>query len=1851
MKIQGRRLAYLKRLKLHQVWLLAILIVQPVLLQAQNYCTPTASNVGNFGIGIANVTLGSISNNTGNPNPNAIYTDFSQSLGTSAAPGAFVSYTLVAGNSNNTRFSIFVDWNKDGVFGVGTSEQVMLSGTINPNASTSGSFQVPIGQAAGVYRVRIVGDLGGQNINPCVVLLSGDVEDYSLVVTSPAVDIMGFSTNTIPVFGNNAVQLLVANLSSSTTINSYEIGYRLDNGPTVIESLTSQNLAAGGFKSHTFSTLLNVSNPGTYTLKVWARDPNGLGAGNTSNDTVYRTFKVCFPISGNFTINPNGVGANNYTTFSAAVADLVDCGINGPVRYTVAAGTYNEQFTIPFIDGSSATNTITFDGGDGNNLTRILSFNTVDNNDRHVVRIDGAAYVEFRNLSIRSTGANVGWPVHIKANSQYIKFAKNLIQTSDFNTQNANANLIPVCISGSNTSYSTSANNTNNIFIDSNTIRGGYFNLTTWGGGSSTNNYDIWVRRNVHEAFYLYGVYAVNLSNIHIQWNEFTQRNTNTTGGYGISLSSINSSGNLITEVEGNLIHRVFQYGLYFTSVNNNGQRGKVVNNLAGAGLINTSSSTAYFSSCSNLDIWHNTFVNPAATTNTNLGAMYINSCNNASVLNNIFSCNSVGSSAYAVYATSATQFASFDYNNFYKEGADVSAPLIWMNNILLNKNSLIGASNFNFNSVSEEPLFFSNTNFRLSANAQSPVGSGNVGVTTDIDGDARCTLFPSMGADESPYSAANQPNIIMSDTVFVNAPTRIFNSATVGEAKNHIWTINGGAAVFNDVHVTYTFAQAGLHNVKLQTESCSGTDTAFKQVVAVVPTLAPQSAFLADKNEADQGYPVRFTDQSTGGPSSWVWTITPSAGVQFQGSPNDQNPVVIFNQVGEYEVCLIASNVAGQGNQLCRTAYIRVGEANNMCAQKIVSKSASGKVFDTGGRNGDYANGSNCGFLIDPCASSVTLRFAAFNLDAGDYLRVFDGADATGTPLHTGAGFTGSIIPTDLTASTGKMYLQFISNASGTLSGFEASWTSTSKSFARPVAAFRAPDTLYTGTSFTFLSNSTGIDPDLKWDFDNDGIVDATGRVATHTFTTIGTQLVRLTIEDCGGLDGAVKSIVVLNPTAAPSPDFVSDFRTITSGQIVRFYDRSTQAPDSWEWIFSPNKVTFMEGTNENSQNPIVRFDSVATYDVTLNASNSFGTGSITKSGAIRSVQYCFPGAGLNTDLGITRVTFAGIDQVSLVGPATYSNYALSVAPAAVQKGSKYPITLERATNNEDMSRKVWIDFNGDGIFSGSEEVASHVADKSLVWTDSITIPISAQEGSTRMRIGTSYGITNNSPCGVNPYGEFEDYTITIYENLTRPVISITGSEVVSIEVGSNYVDLGATALDDVDGNLTAFIITTTNLNTQQVGTYYVRYNVSDNNGNSAERERIVYVTPDITPPVITLNGTSPMAVVLGTQFIDPGVTAIDSYDGPLPSSSIQVSGMVNSLQLGQYILTYTASDQAGNIASITRTVNVGDTTVPQLYLKGADTIYLPLGQTFVDPGVVVLDNNSSTLSFSVDYSVIDNTVVGDYTLTYSAVDSSGNMATPVYRVVAVRDFIAPVLTLIGDTVVMEVHSPYFEPGFTVSDNYDIQVPVNISGAVDTAKTGLYVIFYQAEDQGMNKSALLYRIVQVRDTKAPVISLNGDRFVTICRWEGYADPGFTVSDNYDVNIEVDVISNLQAETEGLYSIRYTARDKAGNVAVAAERLIRVIDCATSVTSPLAERIKVFPNPSAGLVNIEASGLENVQVDQIQVRDMAGKALQVAITKSANGFQLDMAVLPAGSYLIMLNTQEGLVTKRIQIIN
>ncbi len=94
------------------------------------------------------------------------------------------------------------------------------------------------------------------------------------------------------------------------------------------------------------------------------------------------------------------------------------------------------------------------------------------------------------------------------------------------------------------------------------------------------------------------------------------------------------------------------------------------------------------------------------------------------------------------------------------------------------------------------------------------------------------------------------------------------------------------------------------------------------------------------------------------------------------------------------------------------------------------------------------------------------------------------------------------------------------------------------------------------------------------------------------------------------------------------------------------------------------------------------------------------------------------------------------------------------------------------------------------------------------------------------------------------------ETVNITLVVDMTdteAPVITLVGEASIELPIGESFTDPGATANDNVDGDITSNIVITGTVNTLQPGIYTLAYNVSDAAGNAAtEVERTVTVTFD---------------------------------------------------------------------------------------------------------------------------------------------------------------------------------------------------------------------------------------------------------------------------------------------------------------------------------------------------------------------------------------------------------------------
>jgi PKD repeat protein len=160
-----------------------------------------------------------------------------------------------------------------------------------------------------------------------------------------------------------------------------------------------------------------------------------------------------------------------------------------------------------------------------------------------------------------------------------------------------------------------------------------------------------------------------------------------------------------------------------------------------------------------------------------------------------------------------------------------------------------------------------------------------------------------------------------------------------------------------------------------------------------------------------------------------------------------------------------------------------------------------------------------------------------------------------------------------------------------------------------------------------------------------------------------------------------------------------------------------------------------------------------------------------------------------------------------------------------------------------------------------------------------------------------------------------------------TAPVITLIGADPQVIEAGTAYVELGATASDNRDGDLSsAIVIDASQVDTSSPGTYSVSYNVSDSAGNAAVTMTRIVVCEDTTPPVITLVGNNPQVIeACSMSYAELGATAWDFVDGDLTASIVIDASSVDTDVHDDYWVTYDVTDAAGNrAATVTRDVRV---------------------------------------------------------------------------------------------------------------------------------------------------------------------------------------------------------------------------------------------------------------------------------------------------------------------------------------
>ena len=186
-----------------------------------------------------------------------------------------------------------------------------------------------------------------------------------------------------------------------------------------------------------------------------------------------------------------------------------------------------------------------------------------------------------------------------------------------------------------------------------------------------------------------------------------------------------------------------------------------------------------------------------------------------------------------------------------------------------------------------------------------------------------------------------------------------------------------------------------------------------------------------------------------------------------------------------------------------------------------------------------------------------------------------------------------------------------------------------------------------------------------------------------------------------------------------------------------------------------------------------------------------------------------------------------------------------------------------------------------------------------------------------------------------------------------TPPVITLNTKEGYYVTDFLDYEEEGFSAIDNHDGDVSSQVQIT------HCGTD-ILYTVKDKSGNETSVSRPIPFR-DVEPPVISLSGDEHVYIQQGTEYIEPGYLVVDNYD--VEVNDVVVNSNLDNSRVGEYLITYTAKDAAGNESSVERIVSVIDKNADNMIYLTFDDGPSPYTKQLLD----ILDKYNVKATFFV--------------------------------------------------------------------------------------------------------------------------------------------------------------------------------------------------------------------------------------------------------------------------------------------
>jgi PKD repeat protein len=677
-------------------------------------------------------------------------------------------------------------------------------------------------------------------------------------------------------------------------------------------------------------------------------------------------------------------------------------------------------------------------------------------------------------------------------------------------------------------------------------------------------------------------------------------------------------------------------------------------------------------------------------------------------------------------------------------------------------------------------------------------------------------------------------------------------------------------------------------------------------------------------------------------------------------------------------------------------------------------------------------------------------------------------------------------------------------------------------------------------------------------------------------------------------------------SPVLSPLANFSAAATTVNTNTPVQFTDLTSNKPTSWSW-------TFAGGTPSSStaQNPSVIYATAGTYAVSLTASNTAGSNSMTKTAYITVTQLMTPVADFS----------ASPTSVNIGNPVQFTDLTTNTP-------SSWSWTFTGGTPATSTSKNPAVTYSAAGTYAVSLTASNAAGANTRTKTAYITVTapyiINMQNATISACTGTLY---DDGGPNAN-YSNSKKYTLVIQPSGATSLNMIFSQW--GLESGYDFLKIynGTSATAPLIGSYSATSPGTVNANSGAMTLVFTSdASVNDIGWKATWTATGGSCSPTVSPIANFSASSTSVSTNTPLQFADLSTNSPSSWSwtfaGGSPASSTVQNPSITYAAAGTYAVSLTVSNSAGS-NSITKTAYI---TVSQIITPVADFSASPRVVTVGNP-VQFTDLSSNTPSSwawsftggtpatsSAKNPNVNYAVAGTYAVSLTATNGSGSntMTKTAYITVS-----APYVINMQNATVSTCNGTLYDdggPNSNYSSNKNYTLVIQPTGA-----TAVNMVFSQ---WGLESG---YDFLNIYDGTSASAPLMGRYSATT--------PG-TVNANSGA---MTLVFTSDASVSGIgWKAVWTA------MGCQAPYFSMRLD-SIAIPDKNENSIVIYPNPNTG----EFKVLMNKKYSKYFIKNVTGQiVMESAIVTET--LDLNLTEYSKGLYFIQFEGEEGAETQKIII--